>query len=195
MSDSSDHSGADISLHELDRALAQIREGKDDPELAALDAALAEASGRAPRRLTADEAEVEVAVARAFGRDPEPGALEAATRARATQEAGSAAPWREACPWDKREALRGAEERLARLYSTRRGESLEAARRTATAALREAWDQPSGLGLTSDRFDAVLAALDAHTRRLAALPPISSTTTESVRGSRRMVDIVKEVRR
>ena len=145
------------------------------------------------------EADMDRAVARAFGREyvEPPRTVHESVIDQLQAEAAAAAdhaPWRDECPWGKRDALRGAEEHLADLYSTRRGESLESARRTATAALREAWEHPTGLGLSRDRFDAVVRALDEGTRRLEALQPISATSETSSRRPGRMVNVVKEVR-
>jgi len=179
---------------DVDEAVARAFGRETGHTVDGLDATIAEAFGRRPRAMSADDAAVEVAVARAFGREPDPRAVEAVRRAASAEAAArESAPWRAACPWDTRDALRDAEEHLVRLYSSRRGESLESAQRTAERALREAWEHPGGLSLTSDRWASVVAALDEHTRRLEALPPISSTT-EAGRRPGRMINVVKEVR-
>ena|SRR5665647_173553 len=99
------------------------------------------------------EADVNKAVARAFGRQPAgPSEFDRVVEESRVQRAEdqSVAPWRAGVWLDEREALINAEEHLAELYSTRRGQSMEAARRTVEASLREAWFSPGGLGLSLD---------------------------------------------
>jgi hypothetical protein len=124
------------------------------------------------------EADVEQAVAEAFGRTHTP-RLKSVTQTvreslqREADADASATPWRDACPWRNRELLAEREAHLAHLYSSRRGQTPEMARRTVESSLREAWFNPGGFGLDHDRMVAVGRELNEATRRLEAMAPIA----------------------
>lgn len=84
--------------------------------------------------------------------------------------APSATPWREDTPENLREMFADAEEELAELWSSRRGNSIEFAREAVGRLLRDAW--MTG-GLTAEsRHRAVADVLADQSKSLAALDPI-----------------------
>lgn len=143
--------------------------------------AVDEALGLRPARMTTGEAAFELAVAETFRRDPDPRAVEAQGRVKAAQEAvADLAPWRAAVRWDQYDDLAALEERFARLASSRRGQSIEAARGHVAAQLREAWAK--GGTSTSTRFAAVEKAIRegiAHFERLSAIATAPQRSTEA----------------
>lgn len=139
------------------------------------------------------------AIAEAFGRTYEAPALNVQEQVRrdleqqAVRETAST-PWRDACRVSAREDLARVEEEFAGLVSTRRGQTIEAARRYVQQTLREAWHNPTtGFGTTHDRLVSVGAALNEGITRLSRIPAITHTASEANQ-PRRMVNITKEVR-
>ena len=94
-----------------------------------------------------------------------------ASRAGRTRADTSATPWRAEAPEAFRGMLAEAEEELAQLWSTRRGNTMEASRLAVERIFREAWAY--GGRTTSLRYGAVLDAMHRESQRLAALPPIA----------------------
>lgn len=148
------------------------------------DSAVARAFGRGPdsSTMTVGEAAFDIAVAEAFGRAPSKAAQGVRDRVAAVQEAESrTAPWRAAAHWSQRESLIEAEEKLASLTSSRRGQTIESARAYVETLLRDAWAK-SGASAQA-RMGAVLDALEAgigHFERLAPLAPGQESAAGSV---------------
>ena len=135
--------------------------------------------GQVPARMTAAEAAQEFAHATMFDREPDARAVAVRERVETQQEAFRlAAPWRAEVPWYEYDALVEAEERLAELWSTRRGQTLERARHLVIQLLREAWASP---GAASDRHAAVVAERDHYTHYLQAQTPLVAETAPALR--------------
>lgn len=192
----------DISLDELDKRLARIRESggrasavhaPDDISEAELDRQIGEITGRVPKRMSADEAAFELGLAEAARRAPDPRAVEARQRVRDLQEAErDLRPWRAAVGWENRGRVAGVEETLAEVVSSRRGQTIDAAREYVNSRLREAWVK--GGTTDSARLAAVAARCAEDLDHFGTLPPISgrATTSESVRTAR--VAIMEAIR-
>lgn len=140
-----------------------------------LDEAVARAFGRhSDTPMTTTEAAQDAALAAAFGRDPDPRALEARRHVQAAQEAERTVyPWRSAVRWDQRDEVLQAEEQLAQLASSRRGQSKAAAREYVSGLLREAWAK--GGTTDHDRMVAVAKALSEGISHFSRLAPIAGT--------------------
>lgn len=148
---------------------------------AAVTEAVARAFGR-PTRLTESQAQEELALARAFGREPHPEAQEFAAQEmreqarRAVGEGTSApigGPWYEATTWGERTELQAAEAQFVSLVSSRRGQTTDAAREYVERTLREAWHRPTVNSASEERKAAVKHALREGIQRLSNLAPIA----------------------
>jgi len=147
-----------------------------------VDDAVARAFGRTPERMSLDEAVIEIVQARAFGRDPDLRAVEAKREVEIAQEAvADLAPWRAAVHWDQYGELCDLEERLAQLTSSRRGQTIEAAREYTMTQLREAWVK--GGDTTHGRFVATEKVLREGIAHFAKLAPIASSPPTAPRSA------------
>lgn len=122
------------------------------------------------------ESDVDAAIARAFGRPP---TSRPPTVAETVREQLAA----EACPWRTVTGLLEVEERLAVLRSSRRGESLAAAKRAVESSLRDVWCATPGTATA--RAAAVAEAMRRETAHFAAVPPIVPTPQLGATESRR----------
>ena len=159
-----------------------------------VDTAVARAFGRGDATPMAPaDAAMEMALARAFVRKPNARAVEAAKRSTAVQEAErDLAPWREAFGWERREDLLGVEETLAELMSSRQGRTMDAARSNVATQLREAWVK--GGPSDRDRLVAVAKELTESIARLQAMAPIAGRQVGEA-ASRPVRIVVSEVGR
>lgn len=135
------------------------------------DDAVRRAHGRPTSTMRVDEAAVELSVARAFDRAPDPRAVETQRRVQAAQEAvRDLAPWRAVVRWDQYDELVDLEERFAELTTSRRGQTMESSRSRVGTLLREAWTK-SGPSQGA-RFAAVEKALRDGFAQLERLSPL-----------------------
>ncbi len=143
-----------------------------------IDEVIAETFGRKPRRVAASEAALNIAVARAFNREPDAPSVETQQRVSAAQETlRPHAPWRAVVRWDLYDTLAEAEEHLAELWSSRRGNTREHSRECVAGLLREAWAK--GGTTDADRYQATVAELDRYTRHFDRLPPIATGAAQA----------------
>ena len=151
-----------------------MNDSKHSPQ--SLDAASARAFGRqAPMSL--QEAQEDLLGARIFGRPARPEAVaiveaneRTTTRDEATQSDDT--PWRTAMPAPYQEAFLSREQELVSLVSSRRGQTMEAARQYVEGTLREAWCKALTMGFPSDGIAAVSDKIAESKRHLSHLTPI-----------------------
>lgn len=141
-----------------------------------LDATVARAFGR-PAPMTLQEAKEDLLGARVFGRVPRPEAaaiVEANERTTARDEATQSddTPWRTAVTPRYQEAFLSREQELVSLVSSRRGQTMEAARQYVEGTLREAWCKALTKGFPSDGITAVADKIAESKRHLSHLTPI-----------------------